>query len=59
MKNFKLRGVIPAVKKYIKSKPLHLVILEIYAFGVLLPMSILGILFMSHHLIFVGVWFII
>ena len=59
MKNFKLRGVIPAVKKYVKSKPLHLVILEIYAFGVLLPMSVLGILFMSHHLIFVGVWFII
>tara|TARA_R100000951_G_C2604565_1_gene169217 strand:+ start:773 stop:940 length:168 start_codon:yes stop_codon:yes gene_type:complete len=55
MRNFKFRGFIPAVKKYVKSKPLHLVILEIYAFGVLLPMSVSGILFMFHQVIFVGV----
>ena len=45
------------IRKYVKSKPLHLVILEIYAFGVLLPMSVSGILFMFHYVIFVGVWF--
>jgi len=39
----------------LKSKPLHLVILEVYAFGVLLPMSVSGILFMFYQVIFVGV----
>ena len=43
------------IRKYVKSKPLHLVILEIYAFGVLLPMSVLGILHMFYLVIFVGV----
>jgi hypothetical protein len=43
------------IRKYVKSKPLHLVILEVYAFGVLLPMSVSGILFMFHQVIFVGV----
>ena len=46
MKNFKFRGFIPAVKKYVKSKPLHLVILELIAFGALLPLALSGILFM-------------
>ena len=45
------------IRKYVKSKPLHLVILEVYAFGVLLPMSVSGILFMFYQVIFVGVWF--
>ena len=45
------------IRKYVKSKPLHLVILEVYAFGVLLPLAVSGILFMFHQLIFVGVWF--
>jgi len=55
MINFKLRGFIPAVKKYVKSKPLFQVIAEVYAFAVLLPMSVSGILFMFYTLIFVGV----
>jgi len=46
MKNFKLRGFIPAVTKYVKSKPLHLVIIELIAFGALLPLALSGILFM-------------
>jgi len=46
MKNFKFRGFIPAVTKYVKSKPLHLVILELIAFGALLPLALSGILFM-------------
>jgi hypothetical protein len=46
MKNFKFRGFIPAVTKYVKSKPLHLVILELIAFGTLLPLALSGILFM-------------
>ncbi len=40
--------------KYFKSKPLHVAILEIYALGVLLPLSVLGILFMFHYVIFVS-----
>tara|TARA_B100001175_G_scaffold123489_2_gene105126 strand:+ start:10071 stop:10238 length:168 start_codon:yes stop_codon:yes gene_type:complete len=55
MRNFKLRGFIPAVKKYVKSKPLFEVIAEVYAFGVLLPMATTGIAFMFYTLIFVGV----
>jgi hypothetical protein len=46
MKNFKFRGFIPAVTKYVKSKPLHLVIIELIAFGALLPLALSGILFM-------------
>ena len=43
MNKFKFRGFIPAVTKYVKSKPLHLVIIELIAFGVFVPMIILGI----------------
>ena len=43
------------IRKYVKSKPLHLVVLEVYAFGVLLPMATSGIAFMFYTLIFVGV----
>ena len=46
MKNFKFIGFIPAVTKYVKSKPLHLVIIELIAFGALLPLALSGILFM-------------
>ena len=46
MSNFKFRGFIPAVTKYVKSKPLHLVIIELIAFGALLPLALSGILFM-------------
>ena len=51
MRNFKFRGFIPAVTKYVKSKPLHLIILEVYAFGVLMPLAVSGILFMIVGLI--------
>ena len=43
MSNFKFRGFIPAVTKYVKSKPLVEVVAEVIAFGVLLPMVVLGI----------------
>ncbi len=46
MRNFKFRGFIPAVTKYVKSKPLHLVVIEVIAFGALLPLALSGILFM-------------
>ena len=51
MKNFKFRGFIPAVTKYVKSKPLHLVVIEAIAFGVLMPLALSGILFMIVGLI--------
>ena len=40
MKNFKYRGFIPAVTKYVKSKPVVEVIAELVAFGFLLPLAI-------------------
>ena len=46
MKNFKYRGFIPAVTKYVKSKPVVEVIAELVAFGFLLPLAISGILFL-------------
>ena len=45
MKNFKYRGFIPAVTKYVKSKPVVEVIAELVAFGFLLPLALSGILF--------------
>lgn len=55
MSKFKFRGFIPAVKNYVKSKPIHEVIMEVFAFGVLMPMAISGILFMFYAIIFEGV----
>lgn len=55
MRNFKLRGFIPAVTNYVKSKPISEVIAEVIAFGVLLPFATTGIAFMFYTLIFVGV----
>jgi len=51
MSNFKFRGFIPAVTKYVKSKPLAEVVAEVIAFGVLMPLAISGILFMIVGLI--------
>ena len=45
MSNFKFRGFIPAVTKYVKSKPVVEVIAELVAFGFLLPLALSGILF--------------
>jgi len=45
MSNFKFRGFIPAVTKYVKSKPLTEVVAEVIAFGLLMPLAIGGITF--------------
>lgn len=39
MSNFKFRGFIPAVTKYVKSKPLIQVIAEVFAYGFLMPLA--------------------
>ena len=51
MSNFKFRGFIPAVTKYVKSKPIVEVIAELIAFGFLLPLAVSGILFIIGGLI--------
>ena len=51
MSNFKFRGFIPAVTKYVKSKPVVEVIAELIAFGFLLPLAASGILFIIGGLI--------
>ena len=51
MSNFKFRGFIPAVTKYVKSKPLAEVLAELIAFGFLAPLAIVGILFIIGGLI--------
>jgi hypothetical protein len=45
MSNFKFRGFIPAVTKYVKSKPLTEVVAEVIAFGLLMPLAFSGITF--------------
>jgi len=40
MSKFKFRGFIPAVTKYVKSKPLTQVIVEVFAYGFLAPLAI-------------------
>ena len=45
MSNFKFRGFIPAVTKYVKSKPLIEVVAEVIAFGLLMPLAFGGITF--------------
>jgi hypothetical protein len=51
MSNFKFRGFIPAVTKYVKSKPVVEVIAEVIAFGALMPLAVSGILFIIGGLI--------
>lgn len=55
MSKFKFRGFIPAVQNYVKSKPVHEVIMEVFAFGFLAPLAITGIVFMAYQVIFNGV----
>ena len=43
MSKFKFRGFIPAVTNYVKSKPLVEVVAEVIAFGLLLPMVVIGV----------------
>ena len=52
--HFKFRGFIPAVKNYVKSKSIFQIIAEIYAFGFLMPLAIIGICFMFYQVIFNG-----
>ena len=51
MSNFKFRGFIPAVTRYVKSKSPIEVIAEVFAFGVLLPLVISGLSAIIFHLI--------
>tara|TARA_B100000900_G_scaffold352524_1_gene320238 strand:+ start:21 stop:224 length:204 start_codon:yes stop_codon:yes gene_type:complete len=44
MSKLYFRGFIPAVTKYVKSKPIVEVIAEVIAFGFLAPLAIGGIL---------------
>ncbi len=55
MSKFKFRGFIPAVTKYVKSKPIQEVIAEVFAFGVLLPLFVVGWLTLVVNLIINGV----
>jgi len=43
------------IRKYVKSKPLHQVILEIYGLGFLLPLAVIGIINMAYQIMFNGV----
>ena len=51
MKKFKFRGVIPAVTKYVKSKPLTEVVAEAFIYGVLTPLAFGGIIFFVFMLV--------
>jgi len=51
----KLKLVYNKVYKYTKGKPFLQVIAELYAFAILLPAAVTGILFMFYTVIFVGV----
>ena len=53
--NFKFRGFIPAVTKYVKSKPIHEVVMEVFAFGFLLPLAVVGWLTVVINLLINGV----
>ena len=52
---FKFRGFIPAVTKYVKSKPIHEVVMEVFAFGFLLPLAIVGWLTVVVNLLINGI----
>jgi hypothetical protein len=55
MSKFYFRGFIPAVTKYVKSKPLYIVAMEIFAFGFLVPLAVIGWVSLVIHLIINGV----
>jgi len=52
---FKFRGFKAAVTKYIKSKPIHEVAMEVFAFGFLLPLAVVGWITLVVNLIINGV----
>jgi len=45
MSKLKFRGFIPAVTKYVKSKPLAEVVAEVFCYGFLMPLALSGISF--------------
>tara|TARA_R100000697_G_C5445731_1_gene196317 strand:+ start:407 stop:604 length:198 start_codon:yes stop_codon:yes gene_type:complete len=55
MSKFYFRGFIPAVTKYVKSKPVIEVVMDIFAFGFLLPLAVVGWFALVIHLISNGV----
>ena len=55
MSKLKFRGFIPAVTKYVKSKPIQEVVMEVIAFGFLLPLAIFGWFALVINLIVNGV----
>ena len=55
MSKFYFRGFIPAVTKYVKSKPVIEVVMDVLAFGFLLPLAIFGWLSLVINLIMNGI----
>ena len=55
MSNFKFRGFKAAVTKYVKSKPVHLVLMEVFAFGFLMPLAVFGWLALVINLVVNGI----
>jgi hypothetical protein len=52
---FKFRGFQAAVTKYVKSKPIHEVAMEVFAFGFLLPLAVVGWITLVVNLLINGV----
>ena len=52
---FKFRGFKAAVTNYIKSKQIHEVAMEVFAFGFLLPLAVVGWITLVVNLIINGV----
>jgi len=55
MSKFKFRGFIPAVTKYVKSKPLAEVVAEVITFGFLTPLAAFAWILLVFNLITNGV----
>ena len=55
MSKFYFRGFIPAVTKYVKSKPVIQVVMDVFAFGFLLPLAVIGWVSLVIHLILNGI----
>jgi hypothetical protein len=55
MSNFKFRGFVPAVTKYVKSKPLIQVVAEVFAYGFLMPLAVFAWTVLVYNLITNGV----
>jgi hypothetical protein len=55
MSKFYFRGFKAAVTNYVKSKSIFEVVAEVFAFGILLPLAIIGWVTLVSHLIINGV----